>query len=144
MPTGISFDASTHIFIGTATSTGTYMVTVSATDSKDAAAYATFTITVNPPANQPPVYVSLVRTNELDGGRMTPTFHVLSADPQPSRWIRLRKPTRIAMPPCGRHGRPVSTAMRRLLFTSEFISSRSDELSAGSSKCRNATILELT
>ncbi|MEO7065620.1 MAG: putative Ig domain-containing protein [Rhodanobacter sp.] len=56
MPAGISFNASTHTFTGTTTATGAYTVTVTATDSKGVAAHATFVITVNAPANQPPVY----------------------------------------------------------------------------------------
>jgi hypothetical protein len=68
----------------------------------------------------------------------------LGDEPQPNRWIRLRKPTRIEIPPYGRHGPPVSTAIRRLPLTSEFISPRSDESSAGPSICPNATMLDLT
>jgi len=56
LPPGISFNAATRAFSGTPTGTGTWTVTYTATDSHGAATSKTFTITVSPPANQPPVY----------------------------------------------------------------------------------------
>lgn len=55
LPPGVSFNASTRIFSGKPTTTGTYTVTYKATDSKGASSTKTFTIAVLA-ATLPPVY----------------------------------------------------------------------------------------
>jgi large repetitive protein len=53
LPAGLSFNASTRIFSGTPTATGTFTVTYTATDIHGAATHATFTVTVT---NTAPVF----------------------------------------------------------------------------------------
>ncbi|MDE3071430.1 MAG: putative Ig domain-containing protein, partial [Pseudomonadota bacterium] len=63
LPAGITFNPVTRTFSGTPTVTGTSTVTYTATDSRGAAVSATFTITVNAPANVAPV-LSAALTNQ--------------------------------------------------------------------------------
>ena len=65
MPTGISFNASTHTFSGTPTTGGTYTVTYTATPSTGSATSTTFTITV---PNVAPVFSGSTSTQTLQPG----------------------------------------------------------------------------
>jgi YD repeat-containing protein len=56
LPGGVGFDPSSLTFSGTPTVSGTYYITYTATDSLGASTNTTFVLTINPPANQPPVY----------------------------------------------------------------------------------------
>ncbi|WP_279237486.1 putative Ig domain-containing protein [Dyella sedimenti] len=56
IPGGVGFDPSSRTFSGTPSTAGTYYITVTATDSLGYAGSTTLVLTVNPPANQPPVY----------------------------------------------------------------------------------------
>ncbi|WP_017462622.1 putative Ig domain-containing protein [Dyella ginsengisoli] len=77
MPPGVSFNASTRTFSGKPTSTGSYTVTYKASDSRGGVTSTTFTITVSPPANQPPVYNGGISVIQFYAGR-TSTWKVPS------------------------------------------------------------------
>jgi YD repeat-containing protein len=62
LPSGVGFDPSSLTFSGTPGVSGTYYVTYTATDSLGASTNTYFVLTINPPANQPPVYHGGINT----------------------------------------------------------------------------------
>jgi YD repeat-containing protein len=69
MPTGVTFNASTHTFSGTPTTMGTYTVTYTVNDSRGASTSTSFTITVAQYVQPVPVYNgTLVNQTGVIGG----------------------------------------------------------------------------